>query len=154
MNIRNALIPKLLLGTFILLGCENHDLEENFFKQPLANRVERLRGYPLAEQYRIFRYGNDKKEPPFIDLAEPIAERGAAAVPFLVDQLNSESQDIAVRDILLVFETMATTKSYDVKSDAALMGTFSSKVSTMKDQGWKDTCLKMLKRIRNTGQES
>lgn len=98
MNIRFALVLVVLL-----LGCENHDLEKNFFKQPLANRVERLRSYPLADQYKIFRYGNDRKEPALMDLADPIAERGATAVPFLVDKLNSESADIAVRDIVLIF---------------------------------------------------
>jgi hypothetical protein len=93
MNIRVVLVLVLFL-----LGCKNHDLEKNFFKQPLGNRVERLRSYPLADQYKIFRYGNDRKEPPFMDLADPIAERGATAVPFLLNQLKSESADIAVRD--------------------------------------------------------
>jgi hypothetical protein len=53
MNIRFALVLVLFL-----LGCENHDLEKNFFKQPLAHRVERLRSHPLADQFKIFRYGN------------------------------------------------------------------------------------------------
>ena len=140
----------LAFACLLALGCENHDLEENFFKQPLANRVERLRQYPLADQYKIFRYGNDRKEPPFMDLANPIAERGATAVPFLLDQLNSKSDDITLRDILLIFETMASSKSYDVKSDLALMTTLTSRVSGMKDQGWQDTCLKKLQRIKDS----
>lgn len=151
---RFALVLIVLCGILLLLGCEDHELEENFFKQPLANRVERLRSYPLADQYKIFRYGNDRKEPPFMDLADPIAEQGAKAVPFLLDQLNSESHDIAVRDILLIFETMATSKSYDVKSDSVLMNALSSKVSAMKDEEWKSICLKMLQRIRVPGQSS
>lgn len=146
MNIRTSSVLACLV--LVLLGCENRDLEKNFFKQPLANRVERLRQYPLADQYKIFRYGNDKIEPPLMDLANPIAEKGATAVPFLLDQLNSKSDDITVRDILLIFETMATSKSYNVKSDAALMSVLTERVSTMKDEGWKDNCLKMLDRIR------
>ncbi len=140
----------LAFACLLVLGCESHDLEENFFKQPLANRVERLRQYPLADQYKIFRYGNDMKEPPFMDLANPIAERGATAVPFLLGQLNSKPDDITLRDILLIFETMANYKSYDVKSDAALMTTLASRVSGMKDQGWQDTCLKKLQRIKDS----
>ena len=151
LNIRFALVLSLLFGTFLLPGCEDHELEENFFKQPPADRVERLRRYPLTDQYKIFRYGNDRKEPPFMDLAEPIAEKGATAVPFLVEQLNSESHDIAVRDILLIFATMASSKSYDVKSDSVLMSALSSKVSAMKDKDWKDICSKMLHRIRDSG---
>jgi hypothetical protein len=67
----------LAFACFLALGCESHDTEKNFFKQPLANRVERLRQYSLVDQYKIFRYGNDMREPPFMDLAIPIAERGA-----------------------------------------------------------------------------
>jgi hypothetical protein len=29
-------------------------------------------------------------EPPFMELADPIAERGSAAVPLLLEQLDSE----------------------------------------------------------------
>ena len=151
MNIRRfALIISVLFGILLLLGCDDHELEENFFKQPLANRVERLRSYPIADQYKIFRYGNDRIEPPFMDLADPIAEKGAKAVPFLLDQLNSESHDVAVRDILLIFETMASSKSYDVKSDSVLMNALSSKVSDVKDKAWKDMCSKMLQRIKDS----
>ena len=150
MNVRLALVVALLFGALFLLGCEGHELEENFFKQPPADRVERLRRYPLPDQYKIFRYGNDRKEPPFMDLAEPIAEKGATAVPFLVEQLNSESHDIAVRDILLIFATMASSKSYDVKSDSVLMSALSSKVSAVKDKQWKDICSKMLQHIRDS----
>ncbi len=85
-----------------------------------------------------------------MDLANPIAERGATAVPFLLGQLNSKPDDITLRDILLIFETMANSKSYDVKSDAALMTTLASRVSGMKDQGWQDTCLKKLQRIKDS----
>lgn len=140
----------LAFACLLARGCESHDLEENFFKQPLANRVERLRQYPLADQYKIFRYGMDIKEPPFMDLADPIAERGATAVPFLLDQINSKADDITLRDTLLIFETMANSKSYDVKSDLALMTTLTSRVSGMKDQGWQGTCLKNLQRIKDS----
>jgi len=92
----------LVLGCFIALGCRNHHLEKSFFDRPAADRVERLRQYSSADQYKIFRYGNDHKEPPTMELARPIAERGAAAVPFLIDQLNATADDIAIRDILVV----------------------------------------------------
>jgi hypothetical protein len=59
----------------------------------------------------IFRYGNDQKEPPAMELAGPIAERGGEAVPFLLNKLNVDKGDIAVRDILLIFETMETSGS-------------------------------------------
>ena len=135
---------------FVILGCQTHSLEKDFFNTPRASRVEHLRRYSLADQYKIFRYGMDRMEPPDMGLAEPIAGRGAAAVPFLLDRLNSKPDDITVRDILLIFDTMATSKSYEVKSDAALMATLESSVSGMKDHDWQDVCSKQIQRIKDT----
>jgi len=140
----------LVLGCFMALGCRDHHLEKSFFDKPAADRVERLRQYSLADQYKIFRYGNDRKEPPAMELANPIAERGASAVPFLMEQLNASAEDIAVRDILLIFETMEASGSYNVKADAPLMGVLASKVSGMKDKDWQAICLKMLQGIKES----
>jgi hypothetical protein len=145
MNIRVVLASACLL----VVGCEDR-LEQKFFDQPPATRLERMRQYSLADQYKIFRYGNDKREPPAMFLADPIAERGTAAVPFLLDQLNAHPDDITLRDILLIFETMATSKSYDVRSDASLMTTLTSRVSGMKGTLWQDNCIKMLQRIKDS----
>lgn len=138
----------LALSCLVALGCRNHQLEQSFFDKPPGDRVERLRQYSLGDQYKIFRYGNDVKEPPVMQLADPIAERGAAAVPFLIDQLNANADDIAVRDILLIFERMQASGSYNVKADARLMDALASKVSGMKDKDWQAICLKGLRRIR------
>jgi hypothetical protein len=128
--------------------CGGHDLEKAFFPGPSANRVERLREYSLPDQYKIFRYGNDQREPPAMELALPIAERGCAAVPFLTDQLKGSKDDVEVRDILLIFERMDSAGSYRVHADASLMKLLDSKVSAMKDQDWRATCTKMLQRIK------
>jgi hypothetical protein len=81
-------------------------------------------------------------------LAAPIAERGAAAIPFLIGQLNSTTGDLTVRDVLFIFQTMASSKSYDVKTDRALMALLTSKVSGMNNSNWRQVCLQMLQRIR------
>jgi hypothetical protein len=88
-------------------GCNHQHLEESFFDRPPEDRVERLRQYSLEDQYKIFRYGNDKIEPPLMELAEPIAEKGATAIQFLVTRLNLKTDDVTVRDVLLILETMA-----------------------------------------------
>ena len=41
-----------------------------------------MRSASLEDQYKIFRYGMDKREPPASWLAEPIAARGSSAIPF------------------------------------------------------------------------
>ncbi len=128
-------------------SCQRQTLEKEFFAGPASTRIERLRQYSLEDQYRIFRYGNDKLEPPSLGLARPIAERGGAAVPFLLERLNSTPDDMTVRDVLLIFETMSSTKSYEVKSNLPLMNTLRLRVSAIKDSGWKDVCSNMLGRI-------
>ena len=146
MNMLNVLAVVCIM----LNGCE-HRMEKDFFRKPLGNRLERLRQYCLENQYKIFRYGNDVVEPPLTDLANPIAERGAESVPFLLNRLDSESDDISARDILLIFEKMTYFKSYDVKSDMALMSKLTSRVSVMKDKGWQSTCRRKIQNIKDSG---
>jgi hypothetical protein len=146
-NLRNFGIV-LAFGLLISAQGQDRDVAKEFFRRPLADRMTRLRQYSLEDQYKIFRYGMDNKEPPFMDFANPIAERGAKAVPFLLNQLNSHTDDITTRDLLLIFETMAHSKSYEVRSDVALMTTLVSKVSAMKDKEWQESCSKSIQRIR------
>jgi len=67
-----------------------------------------------------------------------------------LDQLKASAGDIAVRDIILIFERMASSGSYNVKADTALMGVLASKVSGMKDKDWQAICLKTLQRINDS----
>jgi len=131
-------------------GCKHQNLEESFFDKPPENRLQRLRQYSLEDQYKIFRYGNDKIEPPLMELAEPIAEKGATAIPYLVIQLNLKTDDVTIRDILLILETMARSGSYDVKSNSTLMATIGSKVGEMKNDQWRTIGVEMLQHIRDS----
>jgi len=145
-----ALAMAALLWCILFAGCANHKIErEFFFKKPVSTRMDRLRQYSLDDQYRIFRYGNDRFEPPLTGLAMPIAERGQSAVAFLLERLSLDADDITVRDVLSLFEAMGSIKSYDVKSDLSVMNTLRYRVSTMKDQEWKVVCSKMLRRIES-----
>jgi hypothetical protein len=125
-------------------------MEQNFFRQPPETRLARFSQYSLEDQYRIFRYGNDVVEPPVLGLAKPIAERGVAAVPFLVAHLNSERDDATVRDIVFIFSVMAASNRYDVKSDAPLMKNLDDAVGAMRDKSWQNTCSMMLQRIKGS----
>jgi hypothetical protein len=149
------MLPKIKLqiacaAGCLVFGCKGQPLERDFFNKPLGDRLERLRQYSLEDQYKIFRYGNDKIEPPLMDLADPIAERGETAISFLVDQLNSSADDLTVRDILLMFQTMASSRSYDVKRDAALLAVLTSKVSAMKHEAWRTIYLDMVQGIKDS----
>jgi len=128
-------------------NCTAKSIEEAFFDKPAHSRLERFANYSLEDQYKIFRYGNDRIEPPVMELAEPIAAKGKTAVPFLRAQLQRAKDDLTVRDILRVFQTMARLRTYDVKSNAPLMNDVRSKVAEVKNGPWGDTCVKMLRRL-------
>lgn len=138
-----------LLALEMVFSCRAQQVEQAFFDRPLGDRLHRLRQYSLEDQYKIFRYGNDVIEPPLMDLAEPIAARGAGAVPFLVRQLNAQPDDLKTRDILLIFQTMARSKSYDVKGDSALMHLLASRVAGMKSHKWQSVCSTMFEHIKD-----
>ena len=130
----------------VLEGCGQPGLEKSFFSQPIETRVARMGSYSLDDQYKIFRYGNDRIEPPVLELANPIAQRGSAAVPFLIGKLESETDDISLRDILHVLETMVAFKTYDVKANAELIALLRTRIDGMKDPEWQAICRKMLQR--------
>ena len=44
----------LSLSCFVFFKCDDHRLEKVFFDQPPETRIERLRKYSLADQYKIF----------------------------------------------------------------------------------------------------
>jgi len=149
MSISTGVKAAIIVGCgLVLVGCQNDKFEQDFFfHHPAASRLQRMRQLPLDDQYRLFRYGNDKIEPPQLGLADPIAERGEAAVPFLISKLGPNADDLTIRDVLLVFETMSSTRAYDVKSNSDLMRTLRARVSTMKDAEWKEICSRTLRRI-------
>lgn len=144
MNLRTIII----VGCLIAPGCKRDDLEQNFFDKPPTSRLDRMRQCSLEDQYKIFRYGNDRIEPPIMELADPIAEKGALAIPFLRAQLSSAKDDQTIRDILLIFEAMAHSRAYDVKLDEVLMRELGEKVGQMKDAQWREICMRMLQRIK------
>lgn len=138
----------VLCGNAGLDSSMTHRFERNFISaNPAATRNDRMRAYSLEDQYRIFRYGNDHMEPPLMGLAEPIAERGRSAIPFLLGKLESSHDDATVVDVLLIFKTMTWTRSYDLKSDEKVMSALRARISRMKDEFWKNHCLRGLQEI-------
>lgn len=137
-----AAVLSPLLG---LVSCGS--FEHRFFEGPPATRVERARQFSLEEQFKLFRYGNNQVHPPAMVMAQPIAERGASAIPFLLAKLEEASDDAAIRDVTLIFEWMARSGSYDVPADATAMTALRSKVASMRDPAWREICEAMLRRI-------
>lgn len=139
-----------VLGCMLIVASNNHQLEKDFFfKQPRETRLERMRQYSVENQYKIYRYGHDKIEPPALYLAAPIAEKGAAVIPFLTEQLKSEKDDLAVRDVLYLLERMQWMKTYDVRKDTSLMQLLDTRVSAIKNKNVEYSSRDTLEHIKN-----
>jgi len=160
-TMKKRIVALVLLSLFatMTVACpidactSRYRMERAFFGEPVGTRVERLRGYDLPDQYGIFRYGMDRREPPDAELADPIAERGNTAVPFLLEQLAGTPDDKTVDDVLLVFEAMARLKTYDVHGDMDLMSTLTSRVSGMKDAFWRTEATRTLESIETVSKQ-
>src|SRR5262245_59301707 len=101
-GLQGILISLALVSlALVTLACrDQYPMEHNFLAGPMDTEIERMRHYFLEDQYKIFRYGNDRIEPPDSQLARPIAERGVEAIPFIMKQIDSDPSDIALRDTL------------------------------------------------------
>jgi len=129
----------------IVSGCANHTFEREFLEQhSAATRGEVLRAYSLEDQYRIFRYGNDVVHPPLLTLADPIAERGKEAIPFLKAHLESETDDTSLRDILHILKEMKRLGTFDAKGDEELVRTLTTRVAKVGSKEWRAVCEDML----------
>src|SRR5262245_30662590 len=114
-------MPKLLAFTLLFFMSCSDQMEKDFFSTyPPATRVAKLRQYSLEDQYKIFRYGNDKRQPRDWRLADPIAERGASVIPFLTAKLDN-ADDLTVYDILIILWRMDRLKTFHLAQDTALM---------------------------------
>jgi hypothetical protein len=139
MNIR-----LLFLLVLILSGCSSDQaFEEKFFSNN-QNTVAHMRPLSLEEQYELFRYGYDKMEPPAIETVDPIAERGAQAVPFLLEQLRVTPDEITTTDIVIVFESMNYLGTYKVRNHPKVLRELTASVEQIHDSRLKDFCEKKL----------
>ena len=127
-------MPKLLALTCLFLITCNNQLEKNFFsKYSRHDRIVRLRQYSLEDQYKIFRYGNDKMQPRDWTLADPIAERGAPVIPFLTAKLNSSADDLTVYDVLIILWEMDRLKAFQPAQETTLMHFLEDRVPKIKN---------------------
>jgi hypothetical protein len=135
------------LSCVLIVVSNDHQFEKDFlFCQPRETRLARMRQCSLVDQYRVWA---DKIEPPARYLAAPIAEKGTAVVPFLTEQLKSDHDDLAVRDILFLFEEMQWMKTFDAREDASLMQILDTRVQAIKNKNVQYSSRVTLEQIKN-----
>ena len=102
----------MLLGALCITGaCRTRD---PFFDLPAATQLETMSAYPLERQWQLYLYGYQRIHPPTLRLADPIAERGEQAVPYILGQLASSFNEIDFMSALWVFERMRHRGYFDI----------------------------------------
>jgi hypothetical protein len=107
-----------------------------FYTKSLKERISTFPRYSFDEQYAIYLYGNQVQHPPAIYLADPFAAQGKGIVLPLSDRLRTATDDLTIRDIVMVFSAMSRAKTYDVAGDEQLMRLLGESAKKMKDPDW------------------
>jgi hypothetical protein len=133
----------------MLNACTEFSVESQFFKGNLRTRIERMGGYSLAQQYRIYLYGNQEIHPPLTDLADPLAKEGQVAADYILEQLEESTNDLDYRDSLVVFQRMQNKGYYDICGKTDYMNRLKRNGEKIKNAGWKEVYSKMLSNLCN-----
>jgi hypothetical protein len=131
----------------LLFSCTCGGVSNEFFLLPNEQRDAEFQKYDLETQYKIYICGQ-KREPPMLGLASPLAREGGRIVPFLKAKLENADDDSTVEDIVYVFAEMNVRGTYDVAADKSLMEELRLKVSRVKDPDWQNMIEKNLLEIR------
>jgi hypothetical protein len=135
----------LLLAAIGTCACAGP--EKEFFRGDLATRVERLAAYPLAQQWEIFRYGNQVRHPPDTGLAIPIARRGKPALDFVLHELQIGASDLDYRDSMVVFQTMQWGRHYDICADEVALKRIQANAALIRSPDWRKVYEEMLQNL-------
>lgn len=131
----------------LLFSCTCGGVSNEFFLLPNEQRDAEFQKYDLETHYKIYICGQ-KREPPMLGLASPLAREGGRIVPFLKAKLESADDDSTVEDIVYVFAEMNVRGTYDLAADKSLMEELRLKVSRVKDPAWQNMIEKNLPEIQ------
>lgn len=137
----------LAIWMFGLAGCSAGPLERDFFRGDIPTRNQRLAGYPMEQQWRIYLYGNQVIHPPATGLAEVLARRGEPMLRFILKSLESTENDLDYRDSMVVFQMMQWGGHYGICSDRTILSRIRSNQDRIGDPRWRQVYAEMLKEL-------
>lgn len=91
---------------------------QGVFSIPLDQQGKVFSGYPLEKQLNLYRCGLKNRRPPAIYLADYIADRGQAAIPLLLEKLETEKDELFQSGLIDIFEVMSIKGYLRNKPDA------------------------------------
>jgi hypothetical protein len=133
----------VIVGLACLAACSTHSPGSDFFREDIATRYDRLATYPMAEQWEIFRYGNQQIHPPTTGLASVLARGGKPMADYVVGQVEGSKRELDYRDALVVLRTMQRNGDYDVCGDSALQARLERQGPRFPDGVWHAVIQKM-----------
>jgi hypothetical protein len=131
----------------LLFSCTCGGVSNEFFLLPAEQRDAEFQKYDIETQYKIYICGQ-KREPPMLGLASPLAREGGRIVPLLKAKLESADDDSTVQAIVYVFAEMNVRGTYDLAADKSLIEELRLKVSRIKDPAWQNMIEENLPEIR------
>lgn len=133
----------LLLALPVLAACTQYasdidrrvcsQIAKPYFSRHIERDTEEYRTLDLETQYVIYICSQLRAEPPRLELAEVLSERGESAVPFLTAKLQEARSEQTVRAMIDVLYVMHRRGRYDVRADAALMSLLRTKLAAMRE---------------------
>lgn len=122
-----------------------------FFSVPLDQQGKVFSTYSLEMQLDLFRCGLKHRRPPATYLADHIADRGAAAIPVLLEKVETEKDELFQSGLIEVFEVMAE-KGY-LRNQPQAIKRIREVVAAMKIPTFKETAQEDLEKIeKNAGE--
>ena len=136
---------------FFLVSCNEKSIEAEFFynERNRINREVELEKYPLEQQYRIFKYGNQVIHPPQKSLARVVAKRGKPALDYVLEQVRNHQDDLDIRDSMVIFTALERGGYYSVCEDAQVMEEIKANENKIQHAGWREVYHQMLETLCN-----
>lgn len=112
-----------------------------------SEALDASRRLPVEERYELYYCATRVVHPPIIGFSSLIAERGHEAIPSLRRRLGLSRDDHEIVDLMRITMYMTMFETYDVRSDAELMGALIGAKERLEDETWRRMAEEMLDRI-------
>ncbi|MBD8528275.1 hypothetical protein [Pseudomarimonas arenosa] len=157
MSPRLKLTGLLMLAVSTSVGCSTTGLTrketisaQDFYSQPMADRLKSYRRNSLEVQLTLFFFGNQIRHPPALYLADCFALSGDAGAELIQKRLQQDTADLNVRDMATLIRAMNEIGSSSLASNPKLIDQLRLRALSIRDSGWREYTLKIVSDIETT----
>lgn len=135
----------LSIGTKALIACiaivmgsscmssDCKGVPTGFFRMPSDQRWAEFQKFDFETQYNTYICGQQRVEPPDVQLALIFARNGGTIVKPLESKLSETNDDRTIQNIVYLFDIMNSIGAYNVASNRPLMEILSRKLTAIRD---------------------